>query len=127
MKKKKIFLFLLIFIIVVLGIGTKYYRGWQSELINNKFGGVFYVLFWMLVLYSFFPRLSITKNAVIVFLTTSMIEFLQLLNLQLLTILRASFIGRIIFGTTFCLQDFIFYGIGAVLGIFLLNSQKDTQ
>jgi len=84
-------------------------------------GGVLYVIFWTLFISMFVPKPSTIKITTIVFSLTCIIEFIQLWHTPFLTILRDSFIGKTILGTTFSWLDFIHYMIGYILSIALLH------
>jgi uncharacterized membrane protein len=74
-----------------------------------------------------FPKLAVWKNAFVVFMFTSVIEFTQLLDVHFLVFIRRSFIGRTLIGTTFSWQDFLYYFAGAVIGFSLIRSSKETR
>jgi hypothetical protein len=121
MRKRSLILLISLLIIVILGLTSKFYQGWQAEWFNNSLGGVFYVIFWMFLVYFFCKRLAVWKNAVLIFLSTSLVEFLQLWNPAWLQFLRSSFIGRTVLGTTFSCDDFFYYAIGTIIGFGLLT------
>ena len=76
-------------------------------------GGVFYVLFFSLLLTIIFPKIAPWKAALIAYLYTDVVEFLQLWHL--LDPLRATLLGRILLGSTFDPTDFIYYTLGLVV------------
>ncbi|MDW7679736.1 MAG: DUF2809 domain-containing protein, partial [bacterium] len=59
-----------ILIIVPVGFATKFYRGPAAGWVNNSLGGVFYEIFWCLLLFLFFSRVKLWKIVSIVFSST---------------------------------------------------------
>lgn len=51
-----------ILIIVPVGFYSKFYSGLAQDWVRDSLGGVFYVMFWCLVMFLFFPAL---KNGMI--------------------------------------------------------------
>ena len=119
--KRIVFVFLILVVLVPVGFYTKLYIGPAKNWINDSLGGVFYELFWMLLLWLFFPKISIIKNAIIVFLYTSILEFLQLWHPPFLNSLRSHFIGVTILGNSFVPSDFFYYLFGCIIGYFVLT------
>ena len=111
----------LLIIIIPIGFYSKLYTGLGNEWVNNKLSGVFYEIFWCLVLYILFPKVKPYKIAVWVFLITCILEFVQLLNNGILEIIRSTFIGQTIIGSSFSWTDFPYYFIGSVLGYLILK------
>jgi len=103
-------------LIVPIGFYTKFYKGPASDLVNYSLGGLFYEIFWCLVIFLIFPRLQPRYIATGVFLGTCALEFLQLWHPVFLEFLRGYFIGRTILGTTFAWSDFLWYFLGSLLG-----------
>jgi hypothetical protein len=103
-------------VIVPLGFYTKFYAGPAAGLVNNSLGGVVYEVFWCLLL-SLFPGTS--RPGVIaasVLIVTCCLEFLQLWHPPFLEILRSTFIGRTVLGTSFTWSDFPYYFLGCGIG-----------
>ncbi len=110
-------------LVIAIGLGCKYYRGAGSEVINN-FGpaSVAYVLLWMLLLFLIVPRVEcVWQIAIGVCLGTCLLEFLQLWHPPWLEALRATLLGRLVFGNTFSWWDFPAYFIGCLLGVAVLR------
>ncbi len=110
----------ILLVVVPLGFATKFYHGPASAWVANSLSGMFYEIFWCLVLLLLFPRLSPWKIAGMVFLITSLLEFTQLLEGRLLLWIRSYFLGRILIGTTFRWGDLFYYLLGSVLGALIL-------
>ena len=118
--KRQIIAIIILVILVPIGFYTKFYLGTGHEWVNNKLGGVFYELFWCLVFYSLIPKSKPFIIAVWVFIITSLLEFVQLLNNSFLEILRSNFIGQTIIGNSFSWSDFPYYLIGSTAGYLIL-------
>ena len=108
-------------IVISLGFATKFYNGIYGSWFNNSLGGVFYEIFWCLVFFFIFTKLSPFKIASIVFIVTSFLEFTQLWNPPFLEIIRRNFIGRTLIGTSFTWTDFPYYLIGCIISILLMR------
>jgi len=121
MKKFRIVILLSILVIASLGFTSKFYTGSYAKWFNNSLGGFFYEIFWCLVISFILVKAKPWKIASSVFIVTCILEFLQLWHPVLLEIIRSSFIGRTIIGTTFVQSDFIYYMIGSLAGWILLN------
>ena len=107
--------------IIPLGFATKFYNGIYASWVNNSLGGVFYEIFWCLVFFFIFSKLSPFKIASIVFIVTSFLEFTQLWNPPFLEIIRKNFIGRTLIGSSFIWSDFFYYLIGCIISILLMR------
>ncbi len=121
MKKFRIVILLSILVITSLGFASKFYTGSYAKWFNNSLGGFLYEVFWCLVLSFILIKTEPWKIALSVFIITCILEFLQLLHPVLLEIIRSSFIGRTIIGTTFVPSDFIYYILGSLTGWIILN------
>lgn len=125
--------FLLLFPVLLTAIYAKSYVGEYQLLINNHVVGVFYVLFGSLFIANIFPSLKFWKSVTCSFIFVSLLEVIQLYRLPFMVDLTRRSLFSFLFGTTFDPGDFIFYGIGAALGLlclWLLDSstwQKYTE
>ena len=119
--RKKGWTLLLLGILVPVGLATKRYSGPAQFWVNNSLGGVFYVVFWSLLLSLAMPKLHRIKNVAVVFLATCAIELLQLWRPPLLQLFRSNFIGATVLGTTFTWSDFPHYAAGALCSFLLLS------
>ncbi len=119
--KQRLLIILLLIVIVPIGFFTKFYSGPAQDWISNSVGGLFYEIFWCLVLYFLFSKTRILLLAMIVFLTTCFLEFMQLWHPSFLEYLRSNFIGRTILGNAFNWMDFPYYIVGSFLGYVLLK------
>jgi len=107
----------------LLGLYLKrFYRGPAEHWVHDSVGGVFYEIFWCLVLAILLPRLKKEKVAIVVLIATCILEFLQLWHPPSLEYLRSFFIGRTILGSYFDWWDFPYYFIGTALGYALLRA-----
>ena len=84
--------------------------------INFYISGIFYVLFWCLFLFFFWPKKKYAARiAVLVLLATCGLEFLQLYKPPFLQQIRSTFLGMAVLGTCFVWRQFPYYIIGALL------------
>ena len=102
--------------LVPVGLYSKVYAGPLAEWVNNSLGGVFYVLFWCLVIFGCLPKARPRGIALAVVAVTGGLEFLQLWHPPFLEWLRSYGLGQILLGTTFAWSDFPYYVIGGGLG-----------
>jgi hypothetical protein len=104
-------------LITPLGFLFKLYAGPGHHWLNNSAVGVLYVIFWCLILFLVWPRREWAgKIAVGVLVATSLLEVLQLWHPWPLELVRATFLGRALLGTTFTWLDFPYYALGSTLG-----------
>ncbi|MDZ7342530.1 MAG: DUF2809 domain-containing protein [candidate division KSB1 bacterium] len=105
-----------ILIITPIGFASKFYRGPSAAWVNDSLAGMFYVIFWCLVVFLFFPDSKPWKIAAVVLAITCLLEFLQLWHPPFLEWVRSSFIGATILGTSFVWSDFPYYFLGSAVG-----------
>jgi hypothetical protein len=104
-------------VVTPLGFAFKFYPGPGSGWFNNYGAGLLYEIFWILLVFLFFTsRKSANVIPVYVFIITCILEFLQLWHPPFLEILRSSFVGRALIGTTFVWWDFPHYVLGCLIG-----------
>lgn len=117
---KRVVLSLLV--VTPFGFVFKLYSGPGDWWFNNYGAGVLYEIFWILLAFLFFhSRRSANLIPILVFVITGILEFLQLWHPQLLEMIRSSFIGSALIGTTFVWWDFPHYVLGCLLGWFLIR------
>jgi len=121
-KSPKFLTIISLLIIIPLGFATKFYHGIYANWVNNSLCGIFYEIFWCLVIFFIFFRLSPFKIAIVVFIVTSGLEFTQLWKAPFLEAIRKNFIGRTLIGNSFIWTDFLYYLVGCILAYFLMNS-----
>lgn len=123
MKKKRIIIAVITLLILIpLGLLTKFYSGSGEGWINNHLGGLFYVAFFTLLVYTlihFWQSTQAWVPAIIALSVTITLEFLQLYTHPILEYLRSSFMGRSLIGSSFNETDFLYYFLGAFLGYFI--------
>ncbi|MBS1272491.1 MAG: hypothetical protein MAGBODY4_01637 [Candidatus Marinimicrobia bacterium] len=119
--KFRTLIFLTILVITPLGFGTKFYYGPGEFWIQHYGGGVFYEIFWILVVTFLIPKVRTWLVAFFVFLSTSMLELLQLWHPPFLESLRSHFIGATVLGVGFDWWDFLYYVVGCFLGYLLVK------
>ena len=108
-------------VIVPIGFYSKFYRGPAASWVNDSLGGLFYEIFWCLLIFLLFPRWQPRWIATGVLTATCTLEFLQLWHPPFLELLRSHFLGRTILGATFDWMDFPYYFLGSALGWLWLN------
>jgi hypothetical protein len=114
--KKNRWTLLSLFIIIPVGFFCKFYQGYFYEWMSNSLAGVFYEIFWCLLIFLFMKKKALWKIATAVFTITCALEFLQLWHPPFLEIIRSNFIGRSVIGTSFVPSDFYYYIIGSLMG-----------
>ncbi len=120
MKKRTLMTLIALLIITPLGFFTKFYTGNGFAWVNNSLGGMFYEIFWCLLIFLFFTKLKPAFIAIVVFLITCALEFSQLWKPGFLEILREHFFVRTIIGNSFTWSDFPYYFIGSLAGFAML-------
>ncbi len=110
--------------IIPLGYGVRFSSALNAPLLQDIAGAVCYQMLWMMIVAFIRPKLSLAKCAVGVFIASSAIEFLQLCKLPFLLALRATWLGRVILGTTFLWADFPPYALGCVFGWVTLSALR---
>jgi len=119
---KRICIILSLLIITLAGFLCKFYSGIFQHWINNYLAGVLYEVFWCLVIFFFyFDKKHITKIAIGIFSVTSLLEILQLFHPYILELIRSTFMGRTLIGTTFSWWDFPHYIVGCIIGWFWMR------
>lgn len=128
MKKFKLVTIISILIITPLGFACKFYTGYGAKWFNDSLCGSLYEVFWCLVISLILVKIRPWKIALSVFVITCILEFLQLWHSVFLEIIRSTFIGRTLIGTSFVPSDFIYYIIGSLAGWILLEKiRKSTN
>lgn len=113
--RKKVLISLLV--LTPLGFASKFYPGPGAWWFNNYSGGMFYEIFWCLGAVFLWPRASGAMVAFWVFIVTSLLEFCQLWHPPGLELIRGTFMGRTLIGTSFSWWDFPYYFIGCGIGL----------
>ena len=121
---KQNILLLYLIVLVPLGISSKLYTGPWHVVVSDKLAGSFYVIFWIILFAMILTRYNFNKIILMVTLITCLLEFSQLLKLDFLISIRATFIGRSLIGSSFSWTDFPFYFIGAGVAWLLLRTVK---
>ena len=103
-------------VVIPAGFATKLYAGTGAYWVNSHAGGVLYVCFWVLVAIFIRPETRPWAASALVFTGTCLLEALQLLSTPALTVIRSTFLGHALIGSTFSWWDFPHYLLGGVLG-----------
>jgi len=114
-------------IITPLGFASKFYIGPGAWWFNDYAGGIFYEIFWCLVVILLLPYTSAFLIASFVLVITCFLEFLQLWHPPFLETIRSIFIGSTLIGTTFTWWDFPHYVIGCFTGWILIRLIKSKE
>ena len=120
LNKRTLFTLIALLIITPVGFFTKFYTGSGAAWANNSLGGVFYEIFWCLLIFLFFTKLKPALIATVVFLITCVLEFTQLWKPEFLEILRENFLVRTVIGNSFTWSDFPYYVIGSLIGFVIM-------
>lgn len=116
--------FVSLLVVTPLGFASKFYSGPGAWWFNNYAGGIMYEIFWCLMLAFLWPRFPTISITIWVFAITCSLEFLQLWHPHFLEVIRATFIGRTLIGTSFSWWDFPHYFIGCCVGWFWIKSLR---
>jgi hypothetical protein len=111
-------------VIFILGILAKFYHGAGASVIADKLAGMFYVTFWCIFFALIFNHWSPVILVIIVLTVTCLLEFTQLLTYPFLNMIRSTFTGRALIGSSFSWSDFPFYFLGAFFGFLILISNR---
>jgi len=114
---------LLLCIVVPAGFGFKWYKGPERWWFNDYGAAVMYEIFWCLLVFLAWPRRKEAgRIAFLVLAATCILEFMQLWQPSFLQIIRTTFLGASLIGTTFVWWDFPHYVLGCFIGWLLLRS-----
>ncbi len=119
--RKRVLTALSITLVVPVGLFTRFYSGVGESWVRGSLGGVFYVVFWCLVVFLILDASRPLWIALAVLLVTAGLEFLQLWHPPALETLRRSFVGSALLGTTFYWNDFPYYIVGALIAWLWMN------
>ena len=109
--------------VTVLGFGSKIYYGPFRPWFNYHLAGVFYEIFWILLLFLIFPyRRSLSVVPIAVFTITCILELLQLWHPSALEMARSSLLGAALIGATFDCFDLPHYLLGCIIGWLLVST-----
>jgi len=114
-------------ILVSIGLYSKFYSGPAAYWVNYSLGGVFYEIFWCLLIVLFFDAGKPWVIAISVLFITCLLEILQLWHPPFLELIRSNFIGRVLLGTTFTWSDFPYYFIGCGIGWLWIERLKNIR
>lgn len=112
----RVALFVSTIAILPLGYIARFSQGLGAEWLHDIAGSLAYQTFWILLVMVCFPKASVMRVAIAVFLASCAIEFLQLWKPPFLQAIRATLPGRLVLGNTFTWLDFPPYFVGSVLG-----------
>jgi hypothetical protein len=115
-----------LFVVIPVGLSTKFMQGSGPlfEWWRDSAGDFLYQIALMLVMLVIRPKLPIVPLAWGTFFYSSIIEFTQLIRTPWLDALRLTIFGRLVLGSTFVWDDFIYYFLGSWLGCWLIAEVK---
>jgi hypothetical protein len=124
--KKRIGTLISLLIIVPVGFYSKLYAGPAAIWVNNSLSGVFYEIFWCLLIFLFWGEGQPWIIAASVLVATCLLEFLQLWHPPFLEFMRSYFIGQAVLGTSFTWSDFPYYFLGCGIGWLWLSRLQNA-
>jgi hypothetical protein len=104
-------------ILVPLGLGTKAYHGLGEGWVHESAGDVLNGAFWLVLTLFAWPRVSLVKAGIGVFLYCAVVELSQLLHTAELDSLRRTLPGRLLLGSQFDIADIGWGAVGIGLGM----------
>ena len=108
---------LYLLVVTPLGFLFKFYTGPGRWWFNDYGVGVLYEIFWILVVFFFFPtKKAANRIPPWVLAITTLIKILQRYHPWYLEKIRLYFLGSVFIGTTFSWWDFLHYTIGCFIG-----------
>ena len=114
-------------IVTPAGFLFKFYAGAGHKWFNDYGAGLLYEIFWCLVVFFFIPyRKYITRIALWVLVITCILETLQLWHPPFLQLIRSTFLGSALIGTTFVWWDFPHYVLGCAIAWVLMKALADS-
>ena len=119
----RVALFVCAIAILPVGYAVRFSQG-GAEWMHDIGGSLAYQIFWILLVMVCYPKASVMRVAIGVFLASCAIEFLQLWKPPLLQAIRATLLGRLVLGNTFTWSDFPPYAVGSVLGWAWVNALR---
>ena len=109
---------------VAVGLATKVYSGPGETWVRAQAGGLFYVVFWTVLVLAVWPRFSSAGVAGVVVLATCCVEVLQLWHPTPLEWVRSSWSGQLLLGNSFSWWDFPPYFVGGLIGYIAARTVK---
>ena len=128
-RNQRLIAFVLCLASVALCFSYAYFRHVLPDWWRSHGGGIPYVLFFIFLAYTAFPRpVCIFRICAIVVLVTCGLEVLQLWKPEPLVAFRRTTFGAALLGSTFVWGDFPLYFIGGVIGygVLRLVSQREV-
>jgi hypothetical protein len=123
--RKRAWTLVSLLVIVPVGFCSKFYAGPAANWVNDSLSGVFYEIFWCLLIFLFWSEGKPWIIAASVLVATCLLEFLQLWHPPVLEFMRSYFIGQAVLGTSFTWSDFPCYFLGCGIGwLWLSRLQK---
>ncbi len=102
---------------LVMGVATQFVEGPNLVWIARQLGGTFYVLLWIFLTLTAFPKWRASAVCGAALLATLLVECAQLAHPAWLENLRSTRPGRLLLGSDFDWMDFPYYGLGYLVGL----------
>jgi hypothetical protein len=125
--RKRAWTLVSLLVIVPVGFYSKFYAGPAANWVNNSLSGVFYEIFWCLLIFLFWSEGKPWIIAASVLVATCLLEFLQLWHPPFLEFMRSYFIGQAVLGTSFTWSDFPYYFLGCGIGWLWLSRLQNAD
>lgn len=117
MKRKRILYFILIITVMILGIASRKYGEYLSEVISKYSGDILWALMVYLGFGFLLSKTSIKYIALISLILSFGIEISQLYNSAWINTIRETTIGALVLGHGFLFSDLLCYTIGVLIGL----------
>ena len=114
LKKTRLFYFILILFVIVLGIASRKIDG-----IPLFFGDSLYAVMIYFGVRMFFINLNFKKSALLALSVCFCIEFLQLYRAEWMLAIRRTTLGHYVLGEGFLWSDLGFYTIGVIIAVLI--------
>ena len=117
---------MLMTLVFITALYTKAYTGDYQLIVNNHVGGLFYVMFGSLAFSMILPRWKHRNQVLLALAVTSLLELVQWMQIPFMVELARYKPFAYVFGNSYNPLDFVYYVIGAVLGMGLLMLVKES-
>lgn len=118
-KRNRLTYLSLIFIVMLLGLGSRKFGDFLPEFVSNYLGDTLWALMVFFIMGFLFKRSSTLKVGIYSLVFSFLIEISQLYHAPWLDSIRHNKIGGLILGFGFLWSDLICYTVGVIIGILL--------
>ncbi|MCP5023168.1 MAG: DUF2809 domain-containing protein [bacterium] len=106
-----------LFATLAIGVATQFVEGASLEWIARHLGGTFYVLLWIFLTLTAFPKWRAPVVCAAALFATILVECAQLSHPAWLEAIRSTRPGRLLLGSDYDWMDFPYYGLGYLVGL----------